>query len=238
MADRHLDRDILESFSRGALGSARSLQVERHLRSGCGVCQPLVDEIVFAFAPEECASDLTDEVWGRLFANLEQRVARVSLERSVAPRLVAELLTAPELVRDHRRFHTLAVCEVLIERSFDAGFSDPAQAIELAELSIQASDLIGCGQYCRSVVQDVRARAWAHLGNARRLAGDLTGAEGALLRAESLLEDGSADPLEEARVLDFKASVLSDLGRFERAAETLDAVIEIYEDIKISLTAL
>jgi tetratricopeptide (TPR) repeat protein len=82
------------------------------------------------------------------------------------------------------------------------------------------------------VVQDLRARAWAHLGNARRIGSDLNGAEQALRRAEALLDEGSADPLEEARVLDFRVSLLSDQGWFEQAADLLDAVIAIYEDVQ------
>ena len=40
------------------------------------------------------------------------------------------------------------------------------------------------------------------------------------------------DPLEEARILDFRASLLGDQGRFEQAAELLDVVIDIYDDLR------
>jgi tetratricopeptide (TPR) repeat protein len=80
-------------------------------------------------------------------------------------------------------------------------------------------------------VEDLQARAWAYLGNARRIAFDLEGAEAALARAERLVEEGSADPLEEARILDLRASLLSDQGRFEQAAELLEVVIDIYGDL-------
>src|SRR5258708_4431727 len=86
-------------------------------------------------------------------------------------------------------------------------------------------------QDATSGVQDLQARAGAYLGNARRIAFALAGAEEALLQAERLAEGGSADPLEEARILDLRASLLGDQGRFEQAAELLDIVIDIYDDL-------
>ena len=137
----------------------------------------------------------------------------------------------PVLLRLDRRLQTLAVCELLIENSFEEGFRDAARAIELAELGLLLAGLLDGERYGRSVVQDLQARAWAYLGNARRIAFDLTGAEEALARAERLAEGGSADPLEEARILDLRASLLSDQGRFEQAAELLDVVIDIYDEL-------
>ena len=126
---------------------------------------------------------------------------------------------------------TVAVCELLIEKSFEEGFRDAARAIELAERGLLLAELLDAERYGRSVVQDLQARAWAYLGNARRIAFDLAGAEAALARAERLVEEGSADPLEEARILDLRASLLSDQGHFEQAAELLDVVIDIYGDL-------
>jgi tetratricopeptide (TPR) repeat protein len=103
--------------------------------------------------------------------------------------------------------------------------------VELAELGLLLARHLDAEYYGHSVVQDVQARAWAYLGNARRIAFDLAGAEEALTQAERLAEGGSADPLEEARILDFRASLLSDQGRFEQAADLLDVVIDIYQDL-------
>jgi hypothetical protein len=75
-----------------------------------------------------------NEIWDRIFARLEQRLALISLEREGAPRLLAELLRRPlferaALVRTGRRMHTLALCDLLIEKSFEAGFRDCAEAV-------------------------------------------------------------------------------------------------------------
>jgi tetratricopeptide (TPR) repeat protein len=233
---RHPDRNAFERFSRGAAAVAEERWIEDHLRSGCALCQRQVDDLLqHAFAPamDEAGQDAA---WDRLFAALGERLSRAGSERSEAPARLAELLDRPweewpVLLRLDRRLQTLAVCELLIEKSFEEGFRDAARAIGLAEQGLLLAGLLDGDRYGRSVVQDLQARAWAYLGNARRIAFDLAGAEEALTRAERLAEGGSADPLEEARILDLRASLLSDQGHFEQAAELLDVVIDIYSEL-------
>lgn len=185
--------------------------------------------------PEDLDAD--SEAWDRIFAQLEQRLALFASERATAPRLLDDLLQRPAaernaLVHAGRRFQSLALCDLLLDLSFDAGCRDSSEAIALAKLGILVADHLDTRHYGSAVVHDLKARAWAYLGNARRLASDFAGAEQALSFADSLAEDGSADPLEEARLLDLKALLLSDQGWFEEAAELLDTVVEIYEDVK------
>jgi tetratricopeptide (TPR) repeat protein len=234
---RHPDRNAFERFSRGGASAAEERWIEDHLRSGCAFCQEEVDEVLLrAFAAPTPAMAEQDAAWDRLFADLGARLSRAAAERKEAPALFAELLGRsweewPVLFRLDRRLQTVAVCELLIERSFEEGFRDAARAIELADRGLLLASLLEGDRYGRTVVQDLQARAWAYLGNARRISLDLAGAEEALAHAERLAEGGSADPLEEARILDLRASLLSDQGRFEQAAELLDAVIDIYDDI-------
>ena len=235
---RHPDRDTLESFSRGAFSPEQGQWIEDHLRSGCPVCQRKVDDLLWQLAAGQPAGAWTeeDQVWSRLLVRLEHRMELIGRERAAAPGLVGELLAVPagerEALLRRGRFQTIAVCELLIEQSFAEGFQDPVRARELAGLAVQVADRLDLLLYGRSVVQDFRARAWAYLGNARRLGSDLRGAEEAISRAERFSGEGSADPLEEARVLDLKASLLGDQGRLEEAAELLDVVVDIYEDIR------
>jgi tetratricopeptide (TPR) repeat protein len=256
MHEHHPDRQTLERFSRGGSSASEERWIEDHLRTGCGICQREVDDLLIptldatllaeagvasatpvTFLRDELEGEEQDAAWDRVFSRLEQRLALIGLERGAAPRLVDELTRhAPaeraSLIRAGRRFRTLAVCELLIERSFEEGPRDESRAIELAELAIEVASQLDGEYYGRSVVQDLQARAWAYLGNARRIAFDLAGAEEALSRAERIAERGSADPLEEARILDLKAALLSDQGRFEKAADLLDMVIEIYTDVR------
>ena len=185
--------------------------------------------------PED--ADVESEAWDRIFAKLEQRLTLIASERTAAPRLLDELLQRPAAERGAavhagRRFQSLALCDLLLDESCDTGSHDSSEAIALAELGILVADHLDTRYYGSAVVHDMKSRAWAYLGNARRLASDFAGAEQALRFAESLAEDGSADPLEEARLLDLKALLLGDQGWFEEAAEMLDTVVEIYEDVK------
>ncbi len=186
-------------------------------------------------APEDI--EVENEVWDRMFAKLEQRIILAAAERAAAPRLLADLLQRPvhewrALVHASRRFQSLAICDLLLDMSLEAGCRDSSEATALAQLGILIADQLDVRHYGAAMVHDMKARAWAFLGDARRLGGDFAGAEQALAFAESLAEDGSADPLEEARLLDLKALLLSDQGWFEEAAELLDTVIEIYDDVK------
>jgi tetratricopeptide (TPR) repeat protein len=246
---RHPDRGALERFSRGDAPAAEERWIEDHLRSGCAVCQPEVDALLLRTLSSTASGEplsrpgsagepeARDAGWDRLVAILELRLAMVSAERRDAPALLAELLGhAPRerelLVRNAGRFQTLAVCELLIDDSFAERFRNKARSLELAELGLLLAGLLDGDRYGGSVVQDLQARAWAYLGNARRLAFDLVGAEEALAQAERLAETGSADPLEEARILDLRASLLADQGRFEQAAELLEVVIDIYDSLR------
>lgn len=241
-APLHPDRDTLESFSRGALSGQEARWIEDHLRSGCPVCQRKIDDLLWQLqatpAGQHSRAFIEEEqVWSRLLRKLEHRMELIERERTAAPGLVGELLAVSppgerEALLRCERFHTIAVCELLIERSFAEGFQDPARARELAGLAVQVADRLDLLLYGRSVVQDFRARAWAYLGDARRLGSDLRGAEEAISLAEYFSEEGSADPLEEARILDLKASLLGDQGRLEEAAALLDVVVDIYEDIR------
>jgi tetratricopeptide (TPR) repeat protein len=244
----HPDHEALERYSRSELTPEEGSFIEEHLRSGCALCQRKVDDVLLqlelslgnaASYVGEGGTAGFDLGWDRLISGLGQRLSQARSERAAAPRLVAELVATAAadrlaLLRDRPELRTPAVCDFLLERSFSKGFPDPAQAIELADLAVGVAEQLDTSFYGRSVVQDLRTRAWAHLGNARRLASDFVGAEQALAIAESHLQGGSADPLEEARVLDFKASLLSDRGRFEEAAELIDVVIDIYAEIRDS----
>lgn len=248
MISQHPNRDALERFSRGETAAAEERWIEDHLRSGCPLCQREVDDLLLRLLqagpadpppPGSMEDSEQDAAWDRLFSRLETRLSQATAEREEAPVLLAELFGRPRedwpvLLRLDRRLQTLAVCELLIERSFEEGFRDSARSVELAELGLQLAGLLDGERYGHSVVQDLQARAWAYLGNARRIGFDLAGAEEALARAERLAEGGSADPLEEARILDLRASLLSDQGRFEQAAELLDVVIDIYDDLRES----
>ncbi|MDP9121643.1 MAG: hypothetical protein M3O15_09810 [Acidobacteriota bacterium] len=258
MPEYHPDRDALESFARGESSGRGEDRIESHLRTGCAVCQVTVDSLLPGLeegdavaavepaaprpsteAPDRSLASQAPEAgvsWDRFFTRLEQHLALITFEKDAAPRLLRELVRYPpaerrRAVRARPRFQTLALCDLLLERSGEESFRDPAAATELAELAVAVAVALDA-RYYGAVAQDLKARAWAFLGDARRANSDLAGAEQALALAETLAEEGSADPLEEAKLLDLKASLLGDQGRLEEAAEVLELVTDIYDEVR------
>jgi tetratricopeptide (TPR) repeat protein len=149
----------------------------------------------------------------------------------------SEILAAGEperrgLVETETRFHGLKLCDLLQAKSREAWFTDPARAVELAELAVVIAGRLDVDHYGAGLVEESRALAWAHLGNASRIASDLRRAEEALQTAESHLERSGGDALVEAQILSFKASLRNSQGRFDEASGLLDQVIAIYRAAK------
>ena len=79
-----------------------------------------------------------------------------------------------------------------------------------------------------AVTEDLRARGWGVLADARRSRGDLAGAEKAFARAEERLARGTGDLLERARLFDLLASLRNAQRRFDEAIHFLDRTVAIY----------
>jgi tetratricopeptide (TPR) repeat protein len=160
------------------------------------------------------------------------RVLRETREASV---LLGELLLQPrdrrlEQVRGEPRFRLLKLCVRLEAASRAAWAEDPATAVEMAELAVEVAGRLDPRTYGEALVSDAHALAWAYLGNARRIASDLGGAEEALVLAERLYRCCGADLLTEAEILGFQASLRNAQGRFAEAAGLLDRALPLYRE--------
>lgn len=136
------------------------------------------------------------------------------------------------LVLQKERFASWGLAELLGRESRSAALEDSARSIELAELAVAVADRIVEGEpFEDRWVYQLRALAWAYLGNAWRVQGDLKRAEGTFEASGSWWEAGSAgigDVLGyEALLLDLAASLRTAQRRFPEALELLDQVIEI-----------
>jgi len=107
--------------------------------------------------------------------------------------------------------------------------SDLEMMVLAAELAVSLAEHLDAGTEEGRATADLRAQAWAELGNARRVADDFEGAESALSRAMEEARGGSGDPLLLARLMDLTASLYKDQRRFDDAARLLDLVYTIYE---------
>lgn len=129
------------------------------------------------------------------------------------------------LVEQAHEFRNWALCEKVCEESVKAAGDSADRAVELAELALFIAERSPGDEAWRSRLQGY---AWAHVGNARRVQGDLPSAEEAFGRSRRLWQaGGSADSslLNEARLLDLEASFRRGQTRFIEALELLDRAL-------------
>jgi transcriptional regulator with XRE-family HTH domain len=130
-----------------------------------------------------------------------------------------------ELVEKDREFRSWALCELICKESIKAAADNADRARELADLALLIAEL-GPGE--ESWRQRLQGYAWAYVGNARRVGGDLPAAEKVFGRAGELWEAGAeGDPgiLEEAQMLSLEASLRTSQGRLSEAATLVDRAI-------------
>jgi hypothetical protein len=169
-----------------------------------------------------------------LLAALSRLRTALDRERAEAPALAAELLALPPQERGDRlrrdgRFQTWGLCELLLARGLEAGTA-PAEAGALATLALAGADRLDRERHAAPVVDDLKARAWAAAGEARRRQGDLAGAEEALRAAAGCLAHGTGDLLVEARLLEFEAALRREQGRGSEAAALLKLAAARYRE--------
>ncbi|HVG07586.1 MAG TPA: hypothetical protein VNM67_07755 [Thermoanaerobaculia bacterium] len=253
MTENHPARPVLEGFVLGHLPAAEMRQVSQHLLAGCLECRQATaglwerDRGGAASDPQLSASvpliedtvdrSSCDEAIDRIFHIILARETVVARERAQGRELFEELARHPParqllMVSNSARFQSRMLCEILLEQAHEAGFREPARAVELARLGTAIVDCLAerRGEDGEGI-QGLRARAWAQLGNALRISSDHEGADQAFETATELLDPVRVTPHEIARVLDFEASLRRDQRRFAEATRLMDRVITIYRKL-------
>ena len=235
-ATHHPAPEELEGFLSGSLEPAGMRRVLGHLLPGCSACTA-------AIAP------LVVQLLGRPRPATPAEVARYELpvERAIAAAsrhaeelAEAEAQAADDLAAIIRGDRLPATAETsaaarrdawseLLLLVVNARVFSASTTVDLAEVAAATADRLEPGaEFSAEYVEDLRARARAELGNARRIADDLAGAETELARAKDHLRRGSMDPLLVARWGDLLGSLYSDQRRFADAVLVLDGAVEVY----------
>lgn len=145
---------------------------------------------------------------------------------------------------ERKAFEGAPLVELVLERSWASRYDDPQRMITLAETARVLADNLSLRRYGKEIVADLRARAWAELGNAYRVADKLKSAEGALQHAAALVKNGTGSPTLAAHILDLWAVFLRDSRALSEAAAVLQEVIAYhyqtgdYGSLKRSLLSL
>ena len=188
-------------------------------------------------AADAVVSWLPRSVVASVLETAERLRLAAEAEREVAPELAARLERNPEtrarlLIDNQARFRTWGLVEELIARSMRAIFeTEASRGVRLARLAVSVADHLEDAAYGHSLAADLRARAWGNLGNAYRCASQFRAAAAALRQADDLLLEGTGDPLEEANLLSYRASLATLLGDHELSMAILDHAATIYREL-------
>ena len=210
---------VVEHLSRCTTCRRRTLGLLRH-RSG-----PLARKVADVLAWPGKAVDYGQVLWDHE-QSFRVREHAMAQERSEAPGLFVELTAFPPeqrklALQSSPRFHKWGLFELLVERTLETSIHSPSYAEELGLLAIHLSDFLDADLYGLALIEDLRARCWAHIGNAYRVKSDWHAAEEAFATAYAHLKDGTKDPLERAIVFDLEASLRRAQRQFEEAFKLL-----------------
>jgi len=217
MEEQHLSLITLAKLATGRIGVEEIQQlVIPHLVGVCAGCREIHQEL----------QRLKKEVghWDEMV---------VVLEGLDAPDLWQRLQPLPydqqlRQVEEDGGLQTWALCRLLLRKSLEATFHRPDLAVQLAFLAVKVAVHLG-EAYHRDWVMDLRALAFAYLGNARKVVGELQSADDAFHEAHShLRRSGTGNPRVEAEVLDLEASLRREERRFGDALDLLERVIATY----------
>jgi tetratricopeptide (TPR) repeat protein len=163
----------------------------------------------------------------------DERVA--VFEGPQASELFAKLRDLPfdeqlSLVTDDETFQIWGVCQLLLKESLEAALEDAGRAVNFAELGVKVAYTLG-DAYDPNWVLDLRARAYAYLGNGQRVLGELRSAETAFREAESLLARSmTGNDLVTAEVIQLKSSLRRAQRRLPESMELVERALAIYRD--------
>ena len=236
----------VESWRRSLTHLPQELREALRHALDCPACRPLLRELLTERAGREGAEPGTPGgvlAWrppapdygpavASALRSLVPRIAAAERQRAAAPVLLDELMRAAERdwagLGEDPRFATIPLIDLLLERSREESYHDARRGERLALLALGLAERIEADAVGPRVLADARARTWAAVGNARRMATDLRGAEEAFERAEKELASGTHEPLEKARLLDLKASLLRAQRRFAEAVTLIERSIALY----------
>jgi tetratricopeptide (TPR) repeat protein len=223
MGDRHLSLEIMAKWLTGRLEhDDLLLEVVPHHLEQCSGCRQAYETL----------ETLKQEVghWDEEVALLETREA---------PDLAALLdQTAPEeragLIEEEESLHTWGLCDLLLKRSLAAARQDPGSAFDLADQAVRLTAHLGSA-YDPQWVLGLRARALACRANARRVLGELRGAESDFRKARGCLDRSDMEGSRfEAEVLDLESSLRRDQRRFGSALDLAEQALGLYRTIQDS----
>lgn len=215
----------LARLAAGTASPAERRRAMRHLLGGCEPCGRRLARRLRAASTDGAFA----EVVARAAARVPELERQVAAEQRAAAAVLARLEHQPPerqrlFLANAAAAHRRAVCELLLERAHEQRHRSARETLRFAELALVVAERVDGPD-----AAELRARAWAELGNARRIVADLAGAAQAFTEAERLVGDGCADPLFRAELWSLRASLAHHQRQFYEAAEYLRRSVAFYE---------
>jgi tetratricopeptide (TPR) repeat protein len=241
MDEHPISLEVLDRFASFAATAAERKAVVRHLIKGCGSCRSYLSQLWPSPTERSRLAEVRDDRYDEAFARALERACAAfgtypEAGAASAEPLLAELAAhSPKqqemLVRNHPRYWSAELCGALVARSHEARFTNTAVMRHQAQLAVLVAESLSPGPQASGEVADGRARAWAALGNALRVSGNLMEAESALSTSLGLLKGGSQQRPLYAHVLSQLASLRMDQRRFDDSVALIQQVVQIWRNL-------
>jgi tetratricopeptide (TPR) repeat protein len=235
----HLADSDVEGFLNESLSPEDVRRVVRHLVSGCRECGSRIVKAVpkdACLPPEPAADEDYDKAIDRAWKKVRPLVKRWEEDQDRRTRGLQWLkgtpagfsgLTAPQ----RRSLLPWVHVEVLLQRSYEARYSNPKSMLDDADRAKYVAERIEETPYGPAFLADLRVRAWAELANAYRVNELYRGAEAALRQARKFLEQGTGNLVLQARLDNLEASLRKAQRRFSEACELHDEAFRAYKKL-------
>ncbi|HEY2736875.1 MAG TPA: hypothetical protein VGK45_00635 [Thermoanaerobaculia bacterium] len=236
----HLAEKDFEDFWQDLLEPVALRRAVRHLASGCETCRRLLIATAPRVTPfwrlERFPEEAYDAPIDRALRSVRKLLPKIEQDRERRDRgldLLRERggwggITPAE----HRSFQGLwPHIEILLQRSFDARYSNPKEMLDQAQTAQWVSKRLDGGRYGERLVFDLQARVWGELGNAYRVNEKYQEADSAFVTAHRHLDRGTGDLFLRAHLWDLESSLRRAQRRFGNAQELLDEARKAYQKL-------
>lgn len=239
MTHKHLTRELLMAVAEGDAESSELLhRLFEHLAELCPECRRelgvlLENEPLDLDVPLTDVTTIPPAFWTTVE---EERNHRDSVLLPTAREEMEILLETP---REERRdlilesddgFRNPVLVQLLLNEYWERVNDDVEDARHLGHLALEIARRISQETYGRWLRQDLVLRSRACIANALRAAGELKRADRDMVRILREV-DYAPEPLLQAEIFSFAASLRKDQRRFEEAEDLLDKALELYRQV-------
>jgi tetratricopeptide (TPR) repeat protein len=236
----HLAEKDFDDFWQDRLEPVALQRAVRHLASGCEACRRLLIATAPRVTPfwrlERFPEEAYDAPIDRALRSVRKLLPKIEQDRERRDRGLDLLRERGDWAgitpAEHRSFQGLwPHIEILLQRSFDARYSNPKEMLDQAQTAQRVSERLDGGRYGERLVFDLQARVWGELGNAYRVNEKYQEADAAFVTAHRLLDQGTGDLFLRAQLWNLESSLRRAQRRIGDALTLLDEAHRAYRKL-------